>query len=62
VQRDAVEDLDLRSAADDQALDEIEAVEFPPRRATSGRYLPGGGGGRRTRGRPSSTPRRRSLR
>src|SRR5262249_57875087 len=29
MERDAVEDLDLGSAADDQTLDEIEAAKFP---------------------------------
>ena len=48
MERDAVEDLDLGSAADDQTLDEIEAVKFPVP-AGHLREIPA-----RRRGRPSN--------
>ncbi len=58
-----VEHLDVRPAFDDQALDNVDAVQGLARVwATSGKYHPVGGGGRRVLWRPSSAPRRPRMR
>ena len=56
------EDLEPEAAGERQAFDNIEAVEFGAPPATSGRYQPGGGGGRRIRRPASRTPRRSRMR